>query len=66
MLSACWDLKEEDFQADTLQKEVDDMRKDEAYTSFGSRLYAEGVTCGGDIVECEANKVSNGICNEGL
>ena len=42
------------------------MRKDEAYASFGSRLYTEGVTCGSDIVECETNKVSNGICDEGL
>ena len=49
-----------------MQKEIDDMRKDEAYASFGSRLYTEGVKCGSDIVECEANKVSNGICNEGL
>ena len=49
-----------------MQKEVDDMRKDETYTSFGSRLYTEGVTCGSNIVECEANKVSNGICDEGL
>ena len=29
-------------------------------------FYTEGVTCGSNIVECEANKVSNGICNEGL
>ena len=42
------------------------MRKDEAYASFGSRLYTEGVTCGSDIVKCEANKVSNGICDERL
>ena len=49
-----------------MQKEVDDMRKDETYASFRSRLYTEGVTCGGDIVECEANKVSNGICDDGL
>ena len=49
-----------------MQKEVDDMRKDEAYASLGSRLYTEGVTCGGDIVECEANKISNGICYERL
>ena len=49
-----------------MQKEVDDMRKDEAYASLGSRFYAEGVTCGGDIVECKANKISNGICDERL
>ena len=49
-----------------MQKEIDDMRKDEAYASLGSRLYTEGVTCGGDIVECEANKISNSICDEGL
>ena len=42
------------------------MRKNEANASLGSRLYTEGVTCGSDIVKCEANKVSNGICNEGL
>ena len=42
------------------------MRKDEAYASFGSRLYTEGVACGSNIVECKANKVSNGICDEGL
>ena len=49
-----------------MQKEVDDMRKDKAYASFGSRLYTEGVTCGSNIVDYEANQVSNSICDEGL
>ena len=42
------------------------MRKDKAYASFCRGLYAEGVTCRCNIVECKANKVGYSICNEWL
>ena len=42
------------------------MRKDKACASFCRGLYAEGITCGGDIVECKANEIGYCIRNEWL